>query len=337
MKFLKYILLFINFSIFSQVNFIDDNSDKSEAQKEDKYIPSIKDYKFFKLEESSVTIDTTLSIKKEYKFNYLRQDNFNYIQFHNQGQTLNTLSYDFDNYTSFSEFGASAKHFNYISSKDIDYYNVATPFTELMYKTGFTQGQVLDGLFSVNLNPQLNFSIGYKGLRSLGKYQHSLSSSGNFRFSSNYNSKSSKYKLLTHYAQQFILNQENDGLDDTQVESFVSGDTDFIDRSVFTPNYENAENTLKGRRAFLHHEYQFFNKDSTTLSVVNEASYEHKFYTFVQSDSVDTSHGEAYTTSINDSVNNKLYNSVCIYIISMNNKETKESSPKVFQLSMDSD
>ena len=308
MKLLKYILLFINLSLFSQVNFIGEKSDKKEDNKEDKYIPSIKDYKSFKLEESSIAVDTTLSIKKEYKFNYLRRDNFNFIQFLNLGQTLNTLSYDFDSYTSFSEFGTSAKHFNYISSKDIKYYNVATPFTELMYKTGFTQGQVLDGLFSINLNSQLNFSIGYKGLRSLGKYQHSLSSSGNFRFSSNYNSKSSKYNLLTHYAQQFILNQENDGLDEIQVESFVNGDKDFIDRSVFTPNYENAENTLKGRRAFLHQEYQFINKDSTTLSVVNEASYEHKFYTFIQSNSVDTSHGEAYQTSINDSVNNKLYN-----------------------------
>ena len=47
-------------------------------------------------------------------------------------------------------FGAQAKHFNYMEVADIDYYHVPTPLTELLYKTGFEQGHLLDAFFTVN-------------------------------------------------------------------------------------------------------------------------------------------------------------------------------------------
>ena len=86
----------------------------------------------------------------------------------------------------FPQIGSNAKHYNYLKTSDIDYYHVATPFTELMYRSAFVQGQLLDALFSVNTSPRFNFTIARKGLRSLGNYQHFLSSSSNFRKFSKY-------------------------------------------------------------------------------------------------------------------------------------------------------
>ena len=62
-----------------------------------------------------------------------------------------------------------AKHFNYMEVDDINYYDVPTPMTELMYKTAFEQGHVLDAFFTVNTSRQFNFSVAYKGMRSLRK------------------------------------------------------------------------------------------------------------------------------------------------------------------------
>ena len=116
-------------------------------------------------------------------------------KFSNIGQTYNTLSYDFANTSLMPVFGARARHFNFIEVEDVNYYYVPTPLTELMFKTAFEQGQLLDAFFTVNTTPQFNFSIAYKGLRSLGKYQNILTSTGNFRFTTNYKTKNNKYNF----------------------------------------------------------------------------------------------------------------------------------------------
>src|SRR5690606_15563830 len=95
-------------------------------------------------------------------------------------------------------FGARARHFNYMEIGDINYYHVPTPLTELYYKTAFEQGQQLDAFFTVNTSKQFNFSLAYKGLRSLGKYQHILTSTGNFRFTTSYKTKNNRYFARAH-------------------------------------------------------------------------------------------------------------------------------------------
>jgi len=167
----------------------------------------IKDYLIITRENDTIQVDTTLSIYKDYKFNYLRRDDFELLPFSNMGQTYNSLSLDFKSTTIIPNIGATAKHFNYMDVDAINYYRVPTPFTELMYKTAFEQGHVLDAFFTVNTSDQFNLSIAYKGMRSLGQYQHILSSTGNFRFTTSYNTKGNRYKLRTHIVMQDILNQ----------------------------------------------------------------------------------------------------------------------------------
>ena len=259
----------------------------------------IEDYKIISYKRDTVNLDTTLTINKEYKFNYLRRDYFELLPFNNMGQTYNSLSENLYRRGIQPRLGSKAKHFNYIGLKDINYYRVPTPLTELMFKSNFEQGQLLDAFFTVNTSDQFNFSIAYKGMRSLGKYQHILSSIGNFRFTTNYNTKNKRYYLRAHIASQDIVNQENGGISDEQSLDFENGNPEFIDRSLFDPLFEDAENKLKGRRLYVEHTYQFKLKDSlgnNGIKFGNIFHLEDKFYQFKQ-DRNSAIYGDAFVTS----------------------------------------
>lgn len=280
-------------------------SDKKKI-KNQKVKATIQDYKIISIERDTTHLDTTLTIKKEYKYNYLRKDNFNYIQFANTGQTYNTLSFNSSSSNTLPLFGARARHFNYMELDDIKYYRVATPLTELYYKTVFEQGQNLDAFFTVNTSDQFNLSVAYKGLRSLGKYQNALTSTGNFRFTTNYKTKNERYQMRGHIVIQDALNQENGGLTDDDVLRFIEGDNQVRDRSVFDPNFEDAENNLEGKRFHLDHKYVLLKKQdsisNTTLSVNNIVSFEDKFYEYNQATANSTFFGNSFNNTISDKV-----------------------------------
>lgn len=282
------------------------------AQRKSTGIRSIKnldakivDYLIISHKNDTTYLDTTLTIQKEYKFNYLRKDNFGLIPFSNLGQTYNSLTHNFESTELMPNFGARARHFNYMEVQDINYYRVPTPLTELVYKSAFEQGQLADSFFTVNTSPQLNFSIAYKGLRSLGKYQHLLTSTGNFRFTTNYQTKNKRYFVRAHIVTQDLMNQENGGLQDNQLENFESGAEEFLDRSILEVNFENAESMLRGKRLYLDHQYSIVRKkDSLSknkLSVGHVVSFEDKYFQYDQSNAITSYFGDAFkSTSLKD-------------------------------------
>lgn len=270
-----------------------------------KPLPKVTDYLIISYKNDTTYVDTTLSIKKDYKFNYLRKDDFGLMPFSNMGQTYNSLTYNFQNTNLMPGFAAQAKHFFYMEIEDINYYRVPTPLTELLFRTAFEQGQLADSFFTVNTSPQFNFSIAYKGLRSLGKYQHILSSSGNFRFTGNYQTKNKRYNAKGHIVTQDLLNQENGGLRDDFIDDFESGAPEFQDRSILEVNFENAESMLKGKRFHLDHTYHIIRKrDSLSknkLSVGHIISFEDKYYEYNQTSANTAYFGTAnVTTSLKD-------------------------------------
>lgn len=254
----------------------------------------------------STQIDTTITIKKEYKFNYLQKDNFGLMPFANIGQTYNTLSFNSFNNNTSPLLGARSRHFNYLEHEDIKFYEAATPLTRLTYKTAFEQGQLLDALFTVNLTKQFNFSFAYKGLRSLGNYQNALTSSGNFRFTSNFKNKNERYNAIGYVVMQDLLNQENGGLQTEDLDNFTSGNKEFIDRSVFDPNFENAENILKGKRFYFEHSYLLTKKrdslNKNKLIIYNKVSFEDKYFKYTQTAAASDYFGGFFNNSISDKV-----------------------------------
>ncbi|MFB9054709.1 putative porin [Formosa undariae] len=279
---------------------IDTSNSKGSKQK----VAKIEQYLIVSNLNDTTYLDTTLSIHKEYKFNDLRKDNFNLMAFSNMGQTYNTLSYDFKSQRLMPDLGARGKSFAYRTVEDIKYYHVPTPLTELFYKTGFEQGQVAQGFFTVNTSEQFNFSISYKGLRSLGQYQHILASSGNFEFTTNYKTKNERYIAKIHFLAQDISNEENGGLTTEGMGYFESGDIEFLDRGVFDVNFEDADNVLKAKRFHLDHRYYIVKPNDSlanhSLNVNHIMSFDDQSYQFNQTSASDYFGDSFKTSSLSD-------------------------------------
>lgn len=247
--------------------------------------PPIELYKIISVKRDTTNLDTTLTMAKDFKFNYLRKDDFELLPFPNVGQTYNSLGYDMTKLSLAPEFGARARHFNYMEIEDTYYYSVPTPLTELYFKTVFQQGQQVDAFFTINTQPNLNFSIAYKGLRSLGNYQSQLTSTGNFRFTTNYTSPNGRYRGRAHMVTQDLLNNENGGIRDEFIPLFINNDEEFRDRGRIEVNFEDAENILVGKRFHLDQDYAIIQKDtaqSNTLRVGSILSFEDKYFEYFQ-------------------------------------------------------
>ncbi|WP_350290156.1 putative porin [uncultured Croceitalea sp.] len=268
---------------------------KSKKEKQAKTI-TIKDYKTISFKRDTSFLDTTLSIRKDYKYNYLRRDDFELMPFSNVGQPYNSLGRNFDSASIYPRIGAVAKHQKYLEVEDVKYYNVPTPLTELMFKTTFEQGQFLDAMLALNTSPRFNAAVAFTGSRSLGKYQFDQSEAAIFRTSFNYRTKNNRYWIRGHYASQDIEAEENGGISQKELQ-FESGEEDFLDRSRIDVAYTNADNRILGKRYFLDHQVNLVRprKDSTKtkstlLAIGHQFNYESKFYQFNQG-TQDTSFG----------------------------------------------
>lgn len=268
--------------------------------------PPIDLYKIYTLEKDTTFLDTTLSIKKEYKFNLLRKDIFGLLPFANEGHTYNTLDYGLVRKKLMPSMGFSGKHFNYLEVDDIKYFSVPTPLSDLYFKTVMEQGQSVDAFLTVNTKPNLNFSIAYKGLRSIGKYINNISSSGNFRFTTSYFTKDKRYILIAHFTGQDISNQENGGIIDLDV--FEKSEPPFNERERLDVYFENATSLLKGNRFLIDHTFKLNNENPNSLIFTHQFNHEYKFFNFEQT-TANERFGDSYSTSIiNKTRYNHLYN-----------------------------
>jgi len=298
----------------SELDLPDSNESTKKAP-----IAVIDQYKIITIERDTIVLDTSLTIQKEYKYNYLRKDAFGLLPFLNEGQSYNTLNFGYNSFSALPNIGFKAKQFNYLTAYDVNYYNVATPLTELYFKTVMGQGQSLDAFITLNTSERLNYSIAYKGLRSLGKYVNQLTSTGNFRFTTSYNTKNNKYFLRAHFTSQDMLNQENGGIID--VSNFEGGANKYKDRVRIPVYLEDANSLFKGTRFFVDHEFRINKKESkNNLYINHQFEYEHKFYEYNQetiSTQINTTtavnrFGDSYVlSSLKDQTRyDKLYNKI---------------------------
>jgi len=295
------ICLFIANGLFSQKKLKYSNSSNYSSMQKDSTNSSSRttvtlsgktkytDYKVISHKRDTTYIDTTLSIQKEYKFNYLRKDLFEFLEFHNQGQALNNLGYSFNNVYQFPDIGFSAKQASYFNIDDIKYYEVPTPTTEILYRTGLQQGQVLDALFSLNFSKRLNVSLSYRGLRSLGAYRQALVSNGNFRGSFHYRTKKNQYQMKGHLTTQDFFHQENGGLTEESLVNFIENDPNFSTRARLDVNLIDAESQFDGSRIYIEQSYKLLsskdsinNKDFSNLKIGHILTNENKTYEFIQ-------------------------------------------------------
>ena len=273
---------------------------------------TIKDYRIISHQRDTTFLDTTLTIEKEYRYNYLRRDDFELMPFSNVGQPYNRLGVDADRIQLYPRLGARARHFNYEEIEDMKYYNVATPMTDLFFKTTFEQGQLLDATLAVNTSRRFNFSIAFKGFRSLGKYQFTQAESGNFRTTANYITKNGRYQFRAHIAAQDIIGEENGGLSQKEIQ-FESEDPEFSDRSRLDVVFTNAQNKVLGKRYYLDQQYTLvkplqdsLKRRSTSLILGHVFNYETKYFQF-QQDAQNDFFGTTILTPIDDKATLKTF------------------------------
>lgn len=272
----------------------------------DKVKPPIDLYKIYTLERDTTFVDTTLSIQKEYKYNLLRKDIFGLLSFANEGHTYNTLDFNYTRKSAFPSMGFTAKHFNYLEVYDIKYYQVPTPLSDLYFKTVMEQGQSVDAFLTVNTSPNFNFSVAYRGLRSLGKYINNLTSSGNFRVTSSYFTKDKRYHINAHFTGQDISNQENGGIVDVSL--FESSEDPYNERERLDVYFRDATSLLKGNRFLVDHNFKLSKSNPNSLMIYHQFNHEYKFFEYTQP-TVSNRFGSAFTNAINNKTRyNHLYN-----------------------------
>ncbi len=303
-NYLSIFFFLFSFFLYSQIDEENTGSNATSSVKFKK--PSINLYKIYTLEKDTTYADTSLTLKNEYKYNYLRKDNFGLIPFANEGHTYNTLNFGMVHKSISPTFGFTAKHFNYLEARDIKYYSVPTPFTELYYKTVMEQGQSLDAFLTINTKPNLNFSIAYKGLRSIGKYINNIASTGNFRFTSSYFTKDKRYFLNAHFVAQDISNQENGGIIDVSL--FEASESPNNQRDRLDVYFRDANSLLKGNRVFLDHYFKLNKDNPNSLIFSHQFSTDYKFFEFTQP-TLSSRFGDSFSSSINNKTRfNNLYN-----------------------------
>lgn len=278
----------------------------------------INQYALITLDKDSSFVDTSLSMKSDYIQNYLRKDRFGFLPFSNDGSYSSILHFGATKANSLPSMGFSAKHQNYVQIEDVNYYSMATPFTDLFFKTTQQQGQNTNVLISVNTSPKFNFSVEYRGIRSLGKYINEQATSGNFKFTASYAALNSRYTAFFHFTGQDLTNGENGGI--TSITNFESENTDYTKRARLQVFLKDAKTILKGKRFFYDHSFRINTKNKqNNLYLNHQVVYENKFFTYnqktVQSSLDGTTNffnrfGTSYLSSnIDDSTNfNSLYN-----------------------------
>lgn len=289
------ILLFLYFLalptlLFSQVksreeapkrSFSDRLKGTNDKEKDTAKVATMDMYRFITLERDTTYLDTALTIQREYSMNYLRRDIFGLLPFSNEGQPYNTLQYSLTENSPYPEFGFKAKHFNFLEANQIRYSSVATPVTELFFKSTIGKGHSVDSFFAVNLSPNFNLSIAYKGLRSEGKYINQLASTGSFRFTASYNTASKRYYLNAHFTGQDALNEENGGI--TTLADFESEDSKYTNRQRLQVYLTDAESFLKAKRIFVDHGFRVNpSQGNNNLYVTHQLNYENKFFEYYQ-------------------------------------------------------
>jgi Putative porin len=312
MKSVISILFFLlTFVGFSQDKPTKDKPKKSLLQTEEQKAKTlaqkapITSYKIITIDRDTTYVDTSLTIKDEYEYNFLRKDNFGLLSFANEGQPYTALKF-FPKKIALPQFGFKTKSLFFEESDQIKYYSVATPLTELYFKTVMEQGQSLDALITTNTSERFNISLSFKGLRSKGRFLNQLNSSGNFRFTASYNTKNKRYFAKLHFTGQDILNGENGGVYD--IDNFLSKDDAYSDRIRLTIYLKDAFSFQKGKRLFLDHNF----KINDGLSVMHQSSIENKYYEYNQQTIAtknldDDKTFNRFGNSFNAKINDQLY------------------------------
>ena len=256
-----------------------------------RYKDSIQVYKIIDLYGDTTLVDTTLNIGKYYKLNPTRRDEYGYMPFPNLAEGYTPLVYT-EKPSLTPAYGIRSRSMYYRTTDQVKYYDVRTPWSEVMYHSNVFSnmtGQVLDFNFTVNAGKQVNFSFGFRGKRTFGLYNYIESHHGQLVGTFSYHTKSYRYIVRSHVMYQYLSAVENGGLTEEGIGFFLSDDEQFSYRKTIPVNLGDSDgevaNRLGGTRFFVTQSYDIFNSSIKNpkgfrVSLLNEIKYEHLTYKY---------------------------------------------------------
>jgi len=150
---------------------------------------------------------------------------------------------------------------------EIKYYNVSSPFSDLYYVMGGSKEQILKVIHTQNVNKQLNISLNFNIINSLGAYRRQKTDITNFVISTNYRYPGNRYTILGNIIANKWYNYENGGLYD--ITEFTS---QLLDRpDLFDVKLVSAQNRVKERGIYIK-QYLNFNKKVSDDSLASKKS-----------------------------------------------------------------
>ena len=256
-----------------------------------RYKDSIQVYKIISARGDTSVVDTTIKISDIYRVNPTRRDEYGYMPFPNLAEGYTPMVLDIKP-TLTPDYGMESREMYWYTVDDIRYFNVKTPWSEIMYHSNVFSnmtGQILDFNFTANAGKKFNFSVGYRGKRTLGLYNYSETHHGQFLATFNYRTESYCYRIKGHFTYQFLSASENGGLTEEGDSLFRINDKDFSYRRTLPVRLSGSDdvvgNRLGGSRVYVMQEYDLFasavkNPRAFRVTLLNELMYDHKTYRY---------------------------------------------------------
>ena len=111
-------------------------SDIGDSLSIDKFKFDINKLKRFTIENDTSYIDTSLTIKKFYKFNYIRKDDFELVKLNNVGQIYNQLTYN-PSKNNLLSFGYNANNILLTNKSEVHFMKLLTQLQNFYLKQFF--------------------------------------------------------------------------------------------------------------------------------------------------------------------------------------------------------
>lgn len=259
---------------------------------------AVKDSLLVKSDSIKVIEDTIPAIRDSMAIHYFYQsfDNFTLGKIYPLDTSLHGIqNYDPSYragtyYASLGNVGLPAKNlqfepqinegFNYVTSpldiytyrnKDVKYYRLFRPFTEIFYVMGPKKENNLRVLLTQNVSRGLTLGVRFKFINAPGIYQKQRSDNKNLYVTARYSTRNGRYGFVSNYIHDKLITQENGGL---------KSDSAFIfsletNRALIDVNLQDATNTYKKGSVYFN---QYFNLGKapsiTTDSLGNKIKHE---------------------------------------------------------------
>lgn len=195
-------------------------------------------------------LDTTLDNKQYFDPAWLAD--FQYRNLGNLGQPVIPITYvpklrfGFDN-------GLNAYDVYRYQRETLRWYDSKQPFTRLQLNIGGSQEQMVNVVHNQNIKQLFNFTFRFQRISSPGVYSRQEATHNNFALTGNFHTKKHRYGLRFGFIFNNIRNQNNGGVETTDIFS----DTSIITSAIVDVRLQGAQTSLRERGFFVRQELRW--------------------------------------------------------------------------------